>query len=317
VAQAEYAGYARDGQAYYAAFNFTIPDLNHNNTAVRDEFRKIAKFWINKGVDGFRIDAARYLIENGPNQQTDTPETIKYLHDFAAYVKTINPNVYVVAEVYAGVAVTEKYYMPGGMDAVFCFDIGGKGGSIQGTFATGKTAAFYQTVDALVATAREGVPSTFYSHFFSNHDSGRLPENLREPDKIKAAAVAMFTIPGGAPYIYYGDEIGEREGFNMIGDANKRNPMWWNGENNAGFTTRSSAWVKKMKVEFYTNCNVALQIVDPQSTLSLFRKLIRLREAQPVLQNGSYEYIKMDLTHMTMTDEPETVIDKNPLIPFV
>ncbi len=307
-------GAARDGQVYYAAFNFSLPDLNHALPAVRDEFRKIAKFWITKGVDGFRIDAARYLIEDGPGKQLDTPETIKYLNDFAAYVKTVNPNTYVVAEVYAGVDVTKNYYQAGGVDSVFCFDIGGKGGTIQGSFQTGKNSSFYAALDKLL---NSGVTPQYFSHFFSNHDSGRLPENLRDADKIKAAAVAMFTIPGGAPYIYYGDEIGEREGFNLIGDAAKRNPMWWDGTANAGFTTRSAAWVKKMKVEFYTNVNVALQANDPQSTLSLFKKLIALRESQPTLIRGVYSYINMDLSHMVMTDEPDSEITKNPLISFV
>lgn len=312
--------YKRNGQVYYAAFNMTIPDLNHNNPAVRAEFRKIAKFWLDKGVDGFRIDAARYLIEAGPGgsgHELDTPETITYLNDYAAYVKSINPNAYVIAEVFAGLDITAKYYRAGGLDAVFCFDLGDNTGAIKGTFATGKTSSYYQQVQKLASIAAGGVPSTFFSHFFSNHDSGRLPENLREPDKIKAAAVSMFAAPGGAPYIYYGDEIGEREGYNLIGDAAKRNPMWWSNTSNAGFTARSGAWVKRMKIEFYTNCNVAMQINDPQSVWSLFKQLIALRESQPVLQTGSYEYINMDLTKMKYTDDRSATIDKNPLISFV
>ena len=295
-----------NGHFYYAAFNMTLPDLNHANENVKKEFYKIAKFWLDKGVDGFRIDAARYVIETGPNEkQIDTPETIKYLTDFAAYCKKQNPNAYIIAEAYAGIDITSKYYAPkGGMDAVFNFEIGGKGGVIMGALQVGKPGGFLNIIKAFVSKA--GVPQTFFSHFFSNHDGGRLPENLKEPEKIKAAAAMFFTVPGGAPYIYYGDEIGLMEDYEEFGDVNKRGCMMWTGDKNGGFTTNNWVWTKKMK-KFYLdpakadekskkeamNLNVEYEKNDPQSVLQLFRKMIALRKKYDVLKIGDFQMISI------------------------
>ncbi len=323
-------GAKRKGQYFYAAFNFTLPDLNHTNPEVQKEFRKVAKFWLDKGVDGFRIDAARYMIETGPGEgQTDTPETIQYLNDYARYIKSVNPNAYVIAEVYTGMDNIARYYQAGGLDACYNFDFGGKGGTIQGSMQTGKTRALQQNMDTILGLDKKGIPYTYYAQYFSNHDSGRMPENLRTPDKIKAAAVILFTIPGGAPYIYYGDEIGEREGYNLIGDANKRNPMYWDSSLNAGFTTKKGVWLRKMKKYYMDpkdtdndkdakeaqNLNVAFEEKDPQSTLHLFKKLIQLRKSSPALQSGDYTEIKIDMDKMKIDSEKEK--KNNPLVSFV
>ena len=311
---------ARKGQFYYAAFNFTIPDFNHTNPEVKKEFQKIAKFWLDKGADGFRIDGARYVIETGPDTEKDTSETIAYLNEFAKYVKSVNPNAYVIAEVFAGMDVAAKYYVEGGLDAVFSFDFGGKGATIQTTFAASKVEVFEKVMNQFINNViKSGVaPVWFFSHFFSNHDSGRSTENLRDYDKIKSAAVIFFTLPGGAPYIYYGDEIGMREGLNNIGDSAMRNPMQWDSSLNAGFTTKKSAWTQGMK-KFYmdpakattaaekkeaTNQNVVYQEKDAQSVLNLFKKVIALRKQYyKVFESGEYQQIKIDDKSMSFFEE--------------
>ncbi len=320
----------RKGEYFYAAFNFTLPDLNHTNPEVKAEFRKLAKFWLDKGVDGFRIDAARYLIETGPGAgQIDTQETIDYLDDFARYVKSINPDAYVVGEVYAGMDIIAKYYKKGGMDACFNFDFGGKGGTIQGTMQTGKTRSFMKNLDKILSQDKGGLPFTYYANYFSNHDSGRMPENLRYPDKVQAAALLLFTIPGGAPYIYYGDEIGEREGYELIGDANMRNPMYWDNTKNAGFTDKSGVWLRKMKKYYMDpkeaeskaeqkeaqNMNVKAELADPQSTLNFFKQIIALRKASPALQYGDFKEIKIDMDKIKIPEEKSDK-PKNPLVTF-
>ena len=301
-----------NAEFYYAAFNMTIPDLNHQNINVKNEMYKIAKYWLDKGVDGFRIDAARYLIETGPNEkQIDTPETIKYLTDFANYCKKINPDTYVIAEVYAGIDITSKYYDPkGGLDGVFDFEIGGKGGVIMGALQVGKPGGFINILKTF--TSKKGIPIQFYSQFFSNHDSGRLPENLKDPIKIKAAAAMFFTVPGGAPYIYYGDEIGLMEDYESFGDVNMRGCMMWNAEKNGGFTANDWTWTKKMKKYYLDpataedkykkeamNLNVDYEKKDHQSVLQLFRKLIDWRKKYDVLKNGDFQFIDVKIESLS------------------
>lgn len=322
-------GAKRKGEYFYAAFNFTLPDLNHTNPEVVKEFRKVAKYWLDKGVDGFRIDAARYMIETGPGEgQADNQATIQYLNDFARYVKTVKPEAYVIAEVYTGMDNIARYYQPGGLDACYNFDFGGKGGTIQGSMQTGKTRSLLKNLDTLLSLDKKGVPYTYFAHYFSNHDSGRMPENLRTGDKVKTAGVILFTLPGGAPYLYYGDEIGQREGYNLIGDANKRNPMYWDNSLNAGFTTKKGVWLRKMKKYYMDpaqaesssdkkeaqNLNVAAQKKDPQSPWHLFQKMIALRKSSPALQSGDFVEINIDTEKMKIDSDKEK--KNNPLLSY-
>lgn len=321
------------GHVFYAAFNFTLPDLNIKSDIVQKEIEKIAKFWIDKGVDGFRLDAVRYCIETGSGKgQIDTEPTIEYLQTFSKYVKSVNPDVYVIGEVFAGHNICKTYYkgFPG-MDAVFDFEIGGKGGVIQGAFQTGRTSAFYKVMNRFLAIGKTGIPLTFFSPFFSNHDSGRMPETLRTPEKIKAAAAVFFTMPGGAPYIYYGDEIGQREGVEKIGDAQMRNPMYWDSSKWAGFTKAKGPWTRGMKSYYMdpskaddknkkkaVNCNVATQKNDPQSVLQMFRKMIAMRKKYKALQTGEYSEIKIDLEKIKIhSKKKSTKKPKNPFITYI
>lgn len=283
----------RYNQYFYAAFNFKIPDLNHTNPAVKKEFQKIAKFWLDKGVDGFRIDAARYLIETGPKAETDTPETIAYLTEFAKYVKSVNPDAYVIGEVYAGLDTAKKYYSPEGMDAVFNFDFSGPSGTVRGTVQVGRTRSLIKSLNDIIRINKAGVPYTYFAPFFSNHDAGRFSEAVRYQSKVQTGIALLLTLPGAAPYIYYGDEIGEREGYNLIGDAKKRNPMYWDSSKHGGFSKRKGVWVRKMK-KYYTNDNVAAQMKNTKSTWHIFQKLIRYRKTLPALYEGEISLIDIN-----------------------
>jgi glycosidase len=138
------------------------------------------------------------------------------------------------------------------LDAVFDFEIAGKGNVIQVSLPPERPHLFIKSLSFLKKST-QGVPYTFYSHFFSNTRLRPYAEKSPRGDKVKAAALIMFTPAGGSPYLYYGDEIGQREGFEMIGDAQMRNPMWWDGFQVAGFTTNKGVWTIKMKEEYYTN----------------------------------------------------------------
>ncbi len=306
----QYLGNEKDDhyqEYFYSAFNFKLPDLNHQNPAVKEEFQKIAKFWLDKGVDGFRLDAVRYLIETGSGSgEIDTPETIAYLSDFSKYVKSINPNAYVIGEVYAGLDTAKKYYSPDGMDAVFNFDVSGPSGTVRGTVQVGKTRALSKSLNDMIRISKEGIPYTYFAPFFSNHDAGRFPEAVRYQSKVQVGIGILLTLPGASPYIYYGDEIGEREGYNLIGDAKKRNPMYWDASHNAGFTKRKGTWVRKMK-KYYTNDNVTMQMEDPKSTWHLFQKLIRYRKTLPALYKGNFKLFDVNKTFVKKQIEKSSI----------
>jgi glycosidase len=286
----------RNGQYYYAAFNLNVPDLNLVNPQVVEEVKKIVKFWLDRGVDGFRLDAARYYIEKGEGEQTDTAETIAFIDMLVRYVKSINPEAYVVAEVFAPMEICANYYKgEGGLDAVFNFDFGGTGDkAIYPFLLTGRSGSLRTALEKYNAIAKKNVPMTFFALFLSNHDTGRLSEKVKQVAKQKLAAVLQFTLPGGAPYVYYGDEIGQLHGSKKSrggGDSEKRYPLWWSDEEKTGgFSARGKSWVVVMQPEYYvTNkINIKTYQQDKQSLWYVYQKLITMRKKYPALQTGQF-----------------------------
>ena len=275
-----YSG-ARSGY-YYAAFWSGMPDLNYRSASVNTEIRKIAKFWLDKGVDGFRLDAARYLIEDGPGAgQSDSPSTIQWWKDFNAYVKSVNPDAMLVGEVWVGNEIVTKYYGDGkGLDLCFDFETAGQ---ILQTLGTG----FPQSVRAQVEKkVGLNAPLSFYAPFLANHDQLRAFNVLNKDfANAKLAAVLLLTLPG-TPFLYYGEEIAlyQNDGYS---DENKRTPMQWSEDKNAGFTT-GSPW--QAAVTRDAPFTVASQLDNRFSLLTLYSKLIQIRKENSELWKGNIRF---------------------------
>jgi glycosidase len=262
-----------NGLYYYGIFWGGMPDLNYDNPAVTEEILNISRFWLEEvGVDGFRVDAARYLFADGVAQQ-DTKETIKWFEDWRLFYETINPEAFTVGEVWTDLQVTAKYAQ--GMNSLFMFDLAEdiKGG----IFAPDPSRIIKSYLDTL-----SYFPEGHFSTFLSNHDQQRVMSLLNgDLPKAKLAAYIYLTGPG-VPFIYYGEEIG------MLGnkpDELLRTPMQWSGEPGAGFTT-GTPW--QPQNEDYQEVNVALQDGDPDSLLTQYRTLVHLRNQHPALRTGAY-----------------------------
>jgi len=295
------------GEYYYAAFDKSQPDLNLKNTDVVAELKNVAKFWIDKGFDGFRLDAIRYLIEDGPYPlQADTPATIDFWIDFNQYVKSLQPDIMLVGEVWAPKEIISKYYNDGdGVDLCFDFNFGNEvmnalnaTVSADGAFGdSGGVSGQKSLAGAIARNFREktqgAAPVSFYSPFLTNHDQNRVMYGLgNDVTKMKMAAVLLLT-GVGAPYIYYGEEIGLSQ--NKDGDIRKRALMQWDDSRYAGFTTANAIWLDearwfpwKQNYKPWWNAmwnafedknahSVAGQKHDSASLLNLYKKLIRIR----------------------------------------
>ena len=108
---------------YYAIFASTQPDLNYTNSSVTDEMLNIAKYWIQDvGVDGFRLDAGRYLVEEGKDQQ-DTASTHAWWKNFYTFCKGINPQAMTVGEIYTTNFIVDDYVKNDEFDQAFNFDL--------------------------------------------------------------------------------------------------------------------------------------------------------------------------------------------------
>jgi glycosidase len=260
---------------YYGIFWSGMPDLNYNNPAVTTEMRNVATYWLlDVGVDGFRVDAARHLIEDGQTQ-SNTDATHAWFKDFYALVKTENPEAMTVAEVWDTLFAAVPYVKNDEFDLVFGFELASAYmGGINGADAR-------QIVDALSFNYNTFPPGEI-APFLTNHDMNRvMSEFAGDEDKARVAAVLLLTSPG-VPFIYYGEEIG------MIGtkpDEEIRTPMQWSAETGAGFTS-GSAWINPKKD--YVDKNVAAQLSDSNSLLSHYRNMIAIRGQHEALRTGQY-----------------------------
>jgi alpha-amylase len=306
-------------QYYYGAFGASQPDLNLRHPDVVAEMEKMAKFWLDKGVAGFRLDAVRFAMEGGADAQADTDETIAYWQHFSQYVKSVNPEAYLVGEAWADIPVAAKYYGAGkGLDQGFDFEVGYKilgllkpDASGEAQFGTMQSNQQINAVDAnvLKQNLQQRIDSTapldFFAPFLTNHDQERVAYQLAEhDDKAKLAAAMLFSSPG-TPYIYYGEEIGLTQG-GTGHDVYKRAPMQWDNSNQAGFTQAQTSWVEQAELfgDNYTQWwpeylaqqinaadrNVKVQQAQSDSLWRLYQHLIVLKKQRPELGiKGSYE----------------------------
>jgi alpha-amylase len=266
--------YAGTNGNYYAYFGSDMPDLNYTNLDVTAEMYKVARYWLKDiGIDGFRIDAAKYLIEEDQKLE-NTESTHNWYKNFYSMYKAENPDAYTVGEVYGAGASIAKGYTGDQMDEVFNFEMAnGISGSALGGSNTG--------INSAITFATESMPGGEYATFLSNHDQNRIMSTLSgNMGKAKVAASLLLTLPG-TPYIYYGEEVG-MEGEKP--DEDIRLPMQWSEAANAGFTS-GNPW--RAPDKNYLQANVADEINDPDSLLSHYRKLILLRNQHPALHLGN------------------------------
>lgn len=266
---------ASNGYYYYGVFTETMPDLNYKNSAVTDKIELIAKTWLTEmDIDGFRVDGARHLIEDGETQ-VNTPETLAWFKNFRSLYKEWKPSAMSVGEVWDSSYITTEYLKDQSFDMMFDFDLAS---ALVTTVGMGDAASLSGSIQSEIALYQDKGMATF----LTNHDMNRVMSALGgDVKRASHAATALLTIPG-TPFIYYGEEIG------MVGekpDQQIRTPMQWTAGVEAGFTS-ASAW--ELPNFSYKTVNVASEDADKNSLLSLYRNLINIRLRHPALLSGKY-----------------------------
>lgn len=270
-----------DGGWYYESqFQSGMPDLNLDCKALRTEIEKIAKFWYDKGIRGYRLDAALHYYEGNNDKST---EALKWFYD---YVESLDSSNYVVAEVWSDASALDKFYKSG-VDSLFNFPYGTSEGYIVLTCnragngsGGGKFANFvvnrYVEVKAIDSNYIDAV-------FLGNHDTGRPAGFLKyNENAVKFGAALQFFTPGKT-FVYYGDELG------MTGtgkDENKRAPMYWTeNENTAGMTKGPSA----MEKQEHRFGSYETQKDDKLSIYNYYKKALLIKNAFPSIGRGTPE----------------------------
>ncbi|MDD6233880.1 MAG: alpha-amylase family glycosyl hydrolase [Lachnospiraceae bacterium] len=262
---------------YECVFWAQMPDLNLSSKAVRTEIEKIAKFWIDKGISGFRLDAALHYFE------ADNPDSIEALSWFCDYVHGINPDIYCVAEVWDNFNTIKQFYQSS-CDSMFDFTLGNQDGvivkgvnnnsdNVSGAKMAENIVNVYNEIKSVNENAIDGV-------FLSNHDTGRAAGFLlRKDERVKLAAGIQILTTGNV-FVYYGDELG------MGGsgkDENKRAPMYWSDDENADGMT---AGPPSYEPQTHSFGSYETQKDDDNSVYNYYRKAIHIRNKYPEIGRG-------------------------------
>ncbi len=275
----EQVWYPLNGMYYYAIFWDQMPDLNYRNPAVVAEMEKVTKFWLDLGVDGYRLDAAKHLVEDR-TVQADSKSTHEFLQQYYSFYKSVNPNAMTVGELSGDNQITMAEYIKNKqLDLAFDFNL-------ASSFVTAANRQNAGMVTGQLGISYAVLPPLQNAPFLTNHDQDRLMTQLAgDPNKVKVAASMLLTSPG-VPFLYYGEEVGLKGGGQ---DELKRRPMQWTGDTNAGFST-VTPW-EPLGLDYQT-LNVAMESEDPNSMLSHYQDLIHIRNQHAALRVGDMSIVK-------------------------
>jgi len=315
----------RTNQWYYASFLPFQPDLNYRNPEVREEMFKVVRYWLDKGVDGFRLDIFHCLFKDkqfrdnpfstklltsdhsaGFFQQwkytVNQPETFEHAKQLRSLIDSYTPDRVLIGELFGDPEVMRSYLGEAldGLNLVFLWDLVDQ--ELDASFLR-QVLHRYETI----------YPEPYTPvYLFGNHDLKRIFSKMNgDIPKVKLLALLQFTARG-VPVTYYGEEIGmsdvsipAREAKDPVGRRYRwvpkfltkllhlyfnrdgcRTPMQWDNSPHGGFCSHSAQpWLPVH--EDYERVNVKAQESDPQSLLNTYKTLLKLRNESSVLQEGT------------------------------
>jgi len=271
----------------FESFVGGMKDLNFENPEVIAEVENIMSFYLEMGVHGFRIDAAKHLIESN----NATIENAMLIFELNQYMKEINPDSFLVSEIFDyNYEFLTDYYI--GSDSVFNFSVAG---NVWDKIGYGNNRyLFISNLKKAYDDFRLIKPEFVDSPFIGNHDVDRVASmggfnTYNTFEKLSLAARVFLTLPG-SPFIYYGDEIGMKgyryEGSNIPGygtvyDEYRRQPFMW------GTATYQTTWLPSDGSNDQTP-SLLNQKDDQNSMFNQYREMIEIRKNNPALMYGNY-----------------------------
>lgn len=294
-----------DGKYFFSAFWSGMPDLNYKNPLVVSEAKNVADYWLDLGVDGFRLDAAYHLDD-------DKEFARKVWMDWRKSVKNKNPQAYLVAENWTEAVNVAPFYAE--FDSSFNFELADM---IVNTINNGSDMGLVDSLKMNYSMFGKYNPNFIDAPFIRNHDMKRtmsefVPINNamfieRGIKRAKQAAAILFSL-GGAPYIYYGEEIGQS---GKKPDENIREPFDWYKLMNGPKMARE---MPKQYIKANDGISVEEQTGVEGSILETYRKLIKLRKEHSALR--SYNIDKIELGESSIYGYRKSSTDENIVILF-
>lgn len=319
-------------QYYYHKFDTRMADLNWSNPAVVKEIHQALTYWLNAGVDGFRLDVINFLTTDGitANNPVKNGQQL-HLNDIdqlgvKAAMKGIRslvneyPDHFIVGEIGSDkIDLLKQYQSKELLDVVFNFNFG--------SIATFDSKRIFDELQSMEKNMK-----AYPTLFFGSHDMPRIMDRLANTDPARATALAALMLTAkGVPFIYYGEEIGMhnviadnfeeivdiqgKTHYNMafattkdsaaaLAEGNNHNrdksrsPMQWNATGFAGFSTAGN-WLKIHKD--YPVVNVQVLAAKENSIFNNYKKLIAIRNSERVLQYGNYERLEYNAGQVLYT----------------
>jgi maltose alpha-D-glucosyltransferase/alpha-amylase len=313
------------GQYYWHRFFHHQPDLNYDNVEVQDAMLNVLRFWLDLGIDGFRLDAVPYLYEREGTNGENLPETHEYLKRVRAEIDARYPDTVLLAEANQWPEDVVAYFGDGDGDEchmAFHFPVMPRMFmAVRREDAT----PMYEILERTPPIPRNAQ----WGLFLRNHDELTLEmvtdeerdymyaEYAKDPrmklnlgirrrlaplleggrDEIELMHAILFSLPG-SPVLYYGDEIGMGDNVYLGDRDGVRTPMQWTGDRNAGFSRADWAQLYLQPlmdpVYGYQAVNVEAQLRTPTSLLRWLHRFVALRKEHPVFGLGSYEPLMSD-----------------------
>ena len=271
-----YAAISGTQDMYECNFSGDMPELNFNNTDVRQAVLDVAQYYLDLGVDGFRFDAAKYIYFG------DNARSVSFWNWYLGELRRIKPDIYTVAEVWDGDGITDIYY-----PATDCFDfsVSQANGLIAESAKNGNVSRYTSYVENYVNRIRAMREGAMYLPFVANHDTDRAAGFLPVSFGNMQMAANLYILSPGSPFIYYGEELGmkgSRGGANT--DANRRLAMLW-GDGDTVKDPTGATYDASKQVEH----GAADQMGDSGSLYSYYKRLIMIRKANPEIARGDYK----------------------------
>ncbi|MCX6030718.1 MAG: maltose alpha-D-glucosyltransferase [Chloroflexi bacterium] len=311
------------GAYFWHRFFHHQPDLNYDNPQVQRAMLRVIQFWVDFGVDGFRVDATPYLYEREGTSCENLPETHAYLKRLRAFVDAYAPGTMLLSEAnmwpedvrpYFGGDLTDptvpgdefhmNFHFPlmprifmalAQADRTPIAEIMARTPSLP---ASCQWATFLRCHDELTLEMVTPDERQFMWEFYAPEPRERLNMGIRrrlapllgdDPCRVELANSLLLTLTG-SPVLYYGDEIGMGDNIWLDDRDGIRTPMQWDAGPNAGFSTAAPAALADPVIDDaiygYRQVNVAAQAADPGSLLNRLRQMIRVRKAHPAFGRG-------------------------------
>ena len=265
---------------YEASFSADMPELNYDEPAVYEAMLAVAEYWLSRGADGFRFDAAKYVYYN------DHAKNAAFFARFIGDLKKEHPDIYTVLEVWDSDSIVYQYT---GASSCFNFTLSGAEGLFAATARHGNVNTLTAYVQKQTRKFADQGGAAVFTPFLANHDMDRAAGFLTVASRQAHMAANLYLLSPGSPFLYYGEELGMKGSRGAEAtDANRRLAMLW-GDGDTVQDPPGTTYEKKKQ----TNGTVASLVGDGDSLYTYYKKLLLIRRLNPEIASGTYRALNL------------------------